>query len=527
MPSTASQIDDHRRSAKWDISSGPKNYAALVGTQGASAILALASVCLATRRLGPAGYGGIAAILAASICINQLVVSWTAISLSRYGCEEFVETGRITRAFWTRVLILVPNLLLVAVSLPLWLPPLTKWLRLPSDVYVLILAHLVATVFWLHVQHVLLAAKLPRVQAIMLAAERAFIFVVLLGFALIVEPTARVFIWAYILGPLGAGIVGLWRLRQLITFDKCPNQTKFIFFLWKNDVYFVQGLIAVDRPLLKKMIAFSMPLLPFSILGYFSTSSLDAMFISSFLSTASLGVYVMAAQLSGMLMQLPAQMGSLLLPLFVTLQMHQGDDKIALYCQGVLPLLTLAWSISCAIFAALGTYLLPVILGSDFQESGLLLWPLLAAASLAGPVMMGYGPIANARAIPYVVSVAAAISAGMNIMLNILLIPHYGLMGCAWATVASYGASLMTVLYLVRRHVAWRQGWIVQAVTPAVVGEAYHTWYRDEFGALGLAVCVTVMVVWLHPAQVMAGLRLLVGCLPISCRMGRRVRSVG
>src|SRR6266576_6506975 len=85
--------DDHRRDVTWDLAQGPKNYVSLLTAQVASALLSFAAVWLATRLLGSTGYGRVVAIIAASQAIGQLTVNWTAVSLYRYGVEEFVETG--------------------------------------------------------------------------------------------------------------------------------------------------------------------------------------------------------------------------------------------------------------------------------------------------------------------------------------------------------------------------------------------------------------------------------------------------
>src|SRR5690348_14397743 len=86
-----SRIDDaNRQSAAWDLLHAPKNYLALLTAQVVASLLSFASVWLATRYLGPAGYGGVVGFIAASQVVMQVTVSWTSTSVARYGCEEFV-----------------------------------------------------------------------------------------------------------------------------------------------------------------------------------------------------------------------------------------------------------------------------------------------------------------------------------------------------------------------------------------------------------------------------------------------------
>src|SRR5262249_20653151 len=106
---TASAPGGERRTPDWDRRQGTSNFLALVRAQVASGGLAFAATWLATRVLGVGGYGGLAAILAASQITGQIVLEWSSVSLWRYGCEEFVQTGRITAAFWTRLMVLGAN----------------------------------------------------------------------------------------------------------------------------------------------------------------------------------------------------------------------------------------------------------------------------------------------------------------------------------------------------------------------------------------------------------------------------------
>jgi O-antigen/teichoic acid export membrane protein len=474
-------VDNQRRSAEWDVRCGPQNYLALVGSQTVSSALSFAAIAIATRILGSAGYGGIAAILAASQCISQVAVQWTAVSVSRYGCEEFVQTGRVARAFWTRLLILVPNLLLVIVASSWWLPPIADWLTIPASAYPLILAHFLATAFWVHVQQTLQAAKLPRLQGTLLAVERAQIVLILVALFFVGRASLLSVMWAYILAPLCACGIGLWRLRSLVL-----------------------GIV-FDRPLLKQILHFSVPLVPYSVVGYLFTNHLDAFFITRFLSKSHLGVYAVAYQLTGALMQLPVLAGSLLLPLFVTLQVNGRENPVVRYLRDVLPLLTLAWSTLCAIAAAVGGALAPAVFGASFREVTWLLFPLMAASALAGPWLMGCAPASNAQSATYITTIIGAAAAVTNVTLNVLLIPRYGLLGCAWATVAAYGVMSLVGECLTCRRLSSRPSWTMLATAPVVASAAYATWRADLLGALGVAVVVSISVALLCRSSLRKG----------------------
>ena len=95
--------DAGRQSAGWDLLHGPKNYLALLIAQALTSLLSFASVWLTTRYLGPEGYGGVVAFIAAAQVVMLIGVNWTSISVARYGCEEFVQTGQIASTFWAKL----------------------------------------------------------------------------------------------------------------------------------------------------------------------------------------------------------------------------------------------------------------------------------------------------------------------------------------------------------------------------------------------------------------------------------------
>jgi peptidoglycan biosynthesis protein MviN/MurJ (putative lipid II flippase) len=82
--------------------------------------------------------------------------------------------------------------------------------------------------------------------------------------------------------------------------------------------------------------------------------------------------------------------------------------------------------------------------------SSLLLWPLLAAASSTAPVLLACGPLSNARSATKIAAWAALVMAGVNIGLNALLIPRFGLLGCAWATALAYYCSALVWMLFTR-----------------------------------------------------------------------------
>jgi O-antigen/teichoic acid export membrane protein len=168
-------------------------------------------------------------------------------------------------------------------------------------------------------------------------------------------------------------------------------------------------------------------------------------------------------------MQLATIAGSLLLSLFVTLGVEGTTDRADRYFRELLPVLCLLWSGACLLLSAIGSFLIPYAFGASFAESSALLWPLGAAAALAGPVFLGFGPLIHARSVTRVSAWLAAGAACVNVVLDAVLIPRFGLLGCAWATAAAYGTGTVVAVVLTRKLVSVRIRWYLLPALPPLV----------------------------------------------------------
>lgn len=468
----AATENTERRSADWDIKNAPKNYLSLIITQGISSLFAFSSVLLITKTLGSKGYGGVVAIIAASY-IAQVLVDWTSYSVIRFGAEEFVETEKISRIFWIRILILVPNLILVLFASQLWFPTLAAWLKLSPEAFYFVILHFVATAFWIHVQFSLQSIKRQRLQGGLLSIERLIIFSGLLTLWFTGNLTPYSAILFYACSPLFMAFVGIWFLR------------KYIF-----------SRFTVDAKFLRQIFLYSIPLLPYSLVGYFSGNYVDAAFISKFLSTQDLGIYSVATQINGLALQVPTLANSLLIPFFVTLQKENRSKLMHNYFRHAFPSLTLFGGIACTLMAFVSYFIIPFVFGIEFTESVLPLWILLTASSIALPGMLGYAALINSTSATYIATIAAITSAITNITANLLLIPKYGMKGCAWATVLTFFVSVLTYASFLVPRLKIPFSWVFLAFLPSLSGAITYTITENPWLSLLVCVLFTIVIVY-------------------------------
>lgn len=431
-----------RQSSSWDIRNAPRNYLSLVAYQFLSAAFSFASVWLITRYLGSEGYGSIVAVIAASQ-VAQVFVNWTSTAVVRFGVDEFIDTEKISRTFWVRLMVLAINLVVVVLISRLWFPTLADWLKLSPDTFWLVIAHFAVTVIWIHVQVSLQAAKMPRVQGLLQMIERLLIFAGIFALTVAANLAPVNALICYITGPAIMIFVGLFRLR-----------------------HFISARFDIDRTFVYKVFAYSIPLLPFSLVGYFAGGYADALFISKLLSTRDLGVYSVATQINGIALQLPTLANTLLLPLIITLLKESGHGRLLNYFRNVLPSATLLWGVTCTVLAFAAHYVLPPIFGDEFTASLLPLWILLASSVVAMPIAVGYAALSNATSTTYISMCAAVCAAAVNVLGNAILIPKLGIAGCALASFAAYAVSAMTFGVMLRRVEKIPVSWAAWAIVP-------------------------------------------------------------
>ncbi|MGD9588975.1 MAG: polysaccharide biosynthesis C-terminal domain-containing protein [Pyrinomonadaceae bacterium] len=485
----AAQVDTmdpaERRSSGWDIRNAPRNYISLVVYQAGSAFFSFAAVWIITKYLGSAGYGGVVATIAASQ-VAQIFVNWTALSVARFGVEEFVNTGRISNSFWARTIILLPNTIVFLLFSFLWLPLLSEWLTLPPEAGFYVGLHFVVSAMWLHVQYAIQGAKLPRLHGLLIAAERGVIFLILvilvwadhLGFY-----TALI---AYIGSPLLMTVIGSISLRGLVS--------------WR---------FAIGRDWLWRIIKFSIPLIPYSFIGYFSSMYLDSIFIVGYLGKAELGVYSLAYQTAGILMQLPLLAGSLLLPFFVTLRTSNKETQISSYMQDVMPVLCLLWAVGCVFAALVLSLLIPLAFGVEMSAASRLVLLLTACTAINGPVLFGYGAFINAYSATYISTILTTVLGLTNLVFNIVLIPKYGLTGAAFASIVAYFASVLVTAMVISYRFNIKRDWAIESTIPGIMGLVVFWLTESFFAGILFAGALAVVITLINRSSVRRGISLL------------------
>ena len=193
---------------------------------------------------------------------------------------------------------------------------------------------------------------------------------------------------------------------------------------------------AYSSDLVRKMILFGLPMMGFELAGTVLSLG-DRFVIESILGTAAVGEYSASYNLSEYVQQATFRASWLAaLPLILRVWKSEGDEATAGFVGRILNLYVLLAAPIVAGMALVGPDVVNV-LATDKFASGTIIIPYVVAG-MAFQGMAGYlaaGLYVNRASMQLMVIVGG--SALVNVALNLLLVPRYGLLGAAWATLAS------------------------------------------------------------------------------------------
>ena len=204
--------------------------------------------------------------------------------------------------------------------------------------------------------------------------------------------------------------------------------------------------LELDRPLLRAMQRFGLPLVP-SALALIVVSFSDRFFLSHLSSLAEVGLYEIGARIaSAMVLLLTAFRAAW--PAFAY-SIEDEDEAKRTYAFVLTYLIVVATWLAVAL-GLLAPWLVQLLATEAFYAGERVVAPLaFATAVFAGYVVIAIG-VGRAKRTEFNWVITGA-AAALNVVLNLLLIPRYGMEGAAAATVASYALMFVGMAWWARR----------------------------------------------------------------------------
>lgn len=211
-----------------------------------------------------------------------------------------------------------------------------------------------------------------------------------------------------------------------------------LFILWKTRIItFSNNYQAYFRPISdlswKSLV---------SAAGHFFNKRLDVWFVQFFSGTAMLGQYGLATQVTNFISDAMTPFNQVLVPYIAESKADQHNEMVERVAR---------LNMSIALVAALGIIstswlFIPLIFGKAFAPA-IPATQVLAVGILfisQRLVFSGYFKAINQMQYPVKAAWAGVV---ITVVLDLILIPKYGILGAAWATCAAYG---VTTFYLIR-----------------------------------------------------------------------------
>jgi O-antigen/teichoic acid export membrane protein len=161
------------------------------------------------------------------------------------------------------------------------------------------------------------------------------------------------------------------------------------------------------------------------------TTRVDFFLVAGALGSRALGIYSVAVALSEIVSRLSREIGNTLLPEFASGRLAPGDGP-----RVVRKTLLVAGSAGLAT-AVLGGLVVVGLFGRAFSEATGPLRLLLFGTVVSSTIEVTW-PHTSARGRPELGMLFFGAAAGLDVVLNIVLLPHWGILGAAIAAVASH-----------------------------------------------------------------------------------------
>ncbi len=428
-----------------------------------SRILAVLLLPLYTRYLSTSDYGQIETLIAAVTVLTIVLQLGISSAFFRFYFDAEDDAGRrlvLRTSFWFTMAMATLGLVVVSALAT----PLAEWLFGDAGAANLVRASAVA--LWAQMNYLQLTA-LFRVE------ERSVAFV-LASLANILVTVGATVLLVVVLdkGPLGV-IVGNFTGTLLVYLALLGYRRE-------------QLGLQLDRPLLRRMNHFGLPLVPSALLLWVTNFS-DRFFLVKLTDTSEVGLYSVGVRVaSAMVLLLTAFRTAW--PAFAY-SIKSDDEAKQTYAWVLTYLVVIATWIATAL-TLLAPWLVAWLTTPQFASASRVVGPLaFAAVSFGGYIVLAIG-IGRARRTQFNWVITGA-AAAVNIALNLTLIPPYGMMGAAIATVAAYTVMFAGMAWWSQRVFPVSYQWR-RVLTGAAAGIALAVLGKVVGAGLPLAVALAV-----------------------------------
>lgn len=229
---------------------------------------------------------------------------------------------------------------------------------------------------------------------------------------------------------------------------------------------------------IRQALIFSLPLLPGS-LAYYFLSMADRLFIEKYLDLTQLGIYSTAATLAMILNIISYGAYKAFEPHFFKIFGKEGFKQQFLKIQNVFLLVVLFGAMGLSIFAKEFF----ILFSSPTYHVVYFYVPLVEIGVVFSAVTMLYGTIITAREKTKISSIVTIIGGGLSVFLNLVLLPHIGILAACLASGSALGLIMILSAYFAKLEISFVRPICAFAVSAVVV--------------LLLVYCLNIASIWI------------------------------
>ncbi|HET8893902.1 MAG TPA: oligosaccharide flippase family protein [Gaiellaceae bacterium] len=203
--------------------------------------------------------------------------------------------------------------------------------------------------------------------------------------------------------------------------------------------------------LLRRLLRYGWPLVPSSI-AYWIFAVSDRFVLAKLADLRAVGLYTVAASITATLGLFQVALSRAWSP--HAFKMYEHDPAAASRLFGrVFTYIVLVFGLGCVFVSAFAHEILVVLATPRYYGAAVAVGPLALGYLAYATTQITAGPMTVMERTSYLARIAWA-AAGLNLALNIALVPIWGMVASAWATAAAY--LFLTIAYIVVGQRLWR-----------------------------------------------------------------------
>jgi len=266
------------------------------------------------------------------------------------------------------------------------------------------------------------------------------------------------------------------------------------------------GLGNYDRDIFKKFAQYGIPLLGLAFVNLILSVS-DRYLIEFIKDSAHVGIYSAAYKIAetgvfGIILFLMLASFPALIEVFE----NQGELKAKVFMRDLLGIFVLIMVPLVSCIVVLSMEIIDVALGKAYREAHLIL-PFIAVGIFFLGLCHYYGKSFELKEKTFVLPIVYAVPAGLNLMLNILLIPYMGIKGAAISTLVAYFCCFILLRTVGAKYIRWEFPWntfFAAALSSIIMGTIIHflpdhriKWFSLIYKvSIGFFVYTTIIMIW-------------------------------